>query len=145
VKPFIIALYALFLFAMISGLTVAFRNAEGLVEPDYYLKQNGWFSAKAEERRIGLEVQKPASLRQGENDVTFVLSEQGKPLQNATVRLFIGKVQHSGQDVACAMSETAPGVYRARIAVPSTGKWLVRIDLSANNLNTSKSWFYDVY
>lgn len=143
-KPFIIALYALFLFAMISGLTVAFRNAESLVEPDYYQKQNDWFREKTEERRLGLEVRRPESIRQGENELTFVLTEHGKPLQNAAVQLFIGKVQNSGQDVTCAMRETAPGIYQARIAVPSTGKWLVRIDLSSNNLKTSKSWFYDV-
>ena len=143
-KPFIIALYALFLFAMISGLTVAFRNAEGLVEPDYYLKQNGWFSAKAEERRIGLEVRKPASLRQGENDVTFVLTKQGKPLSHADVKLFVGNVSDKKHDFTIAMRETKPGAYEARISVPSPGKWLVRLDLSADKLKTSRSWFYDI-
>ncbi len=143
-KPFIIALYALFLFAMASGLTVAFRNAEGLVEPDYYLKQNGWFRAKTEERRIGLQVVRPESIRQGENELTFVLTEHGKPLTNAAVKLFIGQVQNSAQDVTFVMRETAPGIYKATVDVPARGKWLVRIDLSSNNLNTSKSWFYDV-
>jgi len=145
VKPFIIAIYALFLFAMISGLVAAFRNADGLVEPDYYLRQSSWFREKTEERRIGLEVRRPASIRTGENELTFVLTEHGNPLTKAAVKLFIGKVQSSGQDVTHAMRETAPGIYKATVDVPARGKWLVRIDLSSNNLTTSKSWFYDVY
>jgi hypothetical protein len=144
VKPFIIAIYALFLFAMITGLVVAYRNSEGLVEPDYYRKQSGWFQAKTEERRLGLGIEKPASIRKGENDLTFVLTEHGKPLTRAEVQLFIGNVSTSDLDITTAMRETAPGRYQARVAVPSKGKWLLRLDISSGKLNTSKSWFYDV-
>lgn len=143
-KPFIIALYAIFLLAMISGLVVAFRNSEGIVETDYYLKQNSWFQAKAEERRLGLDIERPLSLRKGENDLTFVLTGHGKPLGNAGVKLFAGNVSTSDLDVTCAMHETSPGTYRARLTVPSVGKWLVRIDISINKLKTSRSWFYDI-
>lgn len=143
-KPFIIALYALFLIAMISGLTVAFRNSEGLVETDYYRKQNNWFQAKTEERRLGLEIEKPASIRKGENDLTVLLTEHGKPLTKAGVQLLVGNVSTSKLDVTCAMRETAPGTYQARVTVPSKGKWLLRLDISTGKLNTSRSWFYDV-
>jgi hypothetical protein len=144
VKPFIIAIYALFLFAMISGLVVAFRNSEGLVETDYYRKQGNWFREKTEERRLGLEVQKPASIRKGKNELTVLLTEHGKPLTRAEVQLFVGNVSTSDLDVTTAMRETAPGRYQARVAVPSKGKWLLRLDISTGKLNTSKSWFYDV-
>jgi hypothetical protein len=144
VKPFIIALYAVFLVAMVTGLTVAFRNAEGLVEPDYYRKQNDWFREKTEERRIGLEIKKPASIRQGDNELTFVLTEHGNPLSHADVKLFVGNVSSKEHDLTCVMRETAPGTYTARVGVPSKGKWLVRMELSAGKLNTSRSWFYDV-
>jgi len=144
VKPFIIALYVLFLFAMASGLTVAFRSNEGLVESDYYRKQNDWFQAKTEERRIGLEIEKPASILPGKNELTFVLTEQGKPLTQARVHLFIGNVSTSKLDVTRAMRETAPGIYKTTLDVPAGGKWLVRLDLSTDKLTTSKSWFYDV-
>jgi hypothetical protein len=144
VKPFIIALYAIFLAAMISGLTVAFRNAESLVEPDYYRKQHDWFRQKGEERRLGLEVRPPAALSVGRNEVTFVLTEQGKPLRNATVRLFIGNVSKSDRDLNLAMRETSPGVYAAAASLPLKGKWLVRMELDSDHLKTSRSWFYDV-
>lgn len=143
-KAFIIALYAIFLMAMISGLVVAYRSSEGLVETDYYLKQNSWFEAKTEERRLGLDIERPASLRKGENDLTFVLTGHGEPLRNAGVKLFMGNVSTSDLDVTCAMRETSPGTYQARITVPSKGKWLVRIDISINKLKTSRSWFYDI-
>jgi hypothetical protein len=143
-KPFIIAIYALFLFAMITGLVVAFRNSEGLVETDYYRKQNSWFQEKTEERRLGLEVMKPASIQRGENELTFVLTEHGKPLTHAGVQLFVGNVSTSELDITCTMHETTPGTYQARATVPSKGKWLLRIDITNNKLNTSQSWFYDV-
>lgn len=143
-KPFIIAIYALFLVAMITGLVAAFRNSEGLVETDYYRKQDSWFQEKTEERRLGLEVEKPASIREGENELTFVLTEHGKPLTHAGVHLFVGNVSTSEHDLATAMRETSPGTYQARVTVPSKGKWLLRLDISTGNLNTSRSWFYDV-
>lgn len=143
-KPFIIGLYAVFIFAMITGLTVAYRNAEGLVEPDYYLKQNDWFRQKGEERQLGLEVKRPESIRQGSNELTFVLTEQGTPLSHADVKLFVGNVSNKEHDLTIAMHETAPGSYRARVGVPLKGKWLVRMDISSGKLNTSRSWFYDV-
>jgi hypothetical protein len=144
VKPFIIALYAIFLVAMISGLMVAYRNAESLVEPDYYRKQHDWFHQKSEERRLDLKVRKPGTLSVGSNEVTFVLTEQGKPLRNARVRLFIGSVSKSDHDLTIAMRETATGVYTATVPVPSKGKWLVRMELDSDKLKTSRSWFYDV-
>ncbi len=143
-KPFIIAIFALFLVAMITGLTVAFRNAEGLVEPDYYLKQNSWFQEKTAERQLGLEVKRPQSIRLGDNEMTFVLTEHGTPLRNANVRVFIGNVANGDHDLTRAMRETAPGTYVASASVPAKGKWLVRLDLSTPKLNTSRSWFYDV-
>jgi hypothetical protein len=144
VKPFIIGLYAVFIFAMISGLTIAYRNAEGLVEPDYYLKQNDWFRQKGEEKRIGLDIEKPASIRQGSNELTFVLTEQGKPLSHADVKLFVGNVSNKEHDHTIAMRETAPGTYTAQVSVPGKGKLLVRLDLAAPKLKTSRSWFYEV-
>jgi hypothetical protein len=143
-KPFIAALYALFIFAMASGIFVAYRNAEGLMESDYYQKGNGWFKAKTEERRLGLEVVKPESISTGSNEVQFTLSEHGKPLRKADVRLFIGNVSTKEHDFACRMQETAPGVYQTRAVVPTKGKWLLRMDLAAAQLNTSRSWFYEV-
>jgi hypothetical protein len=144
VKPFIISIYALFLLAMIIGLTLAFRNAESLVEPDYYRKQNDWFHQKSEEKRLGLDVRPPASLSTGDNEVAFVLTEQGMPLRNARVKLFIGNVSKSDFDLTRPMHETSPGVYAAELSVPSKGKWLVRIELESGQLKTSRSWFYDI-
>jgi nitrogen fixation protein FixH len=143
-KPFIAGLFALFIFAMASGIYVAYRDAEGLVENDYYRKQNDWFMEKTEERQLGLEVQKPTSLMRGSNEMTFVLTEHGKPLERADVHLFVGRVSTSAQDLAIPMHETTPGVYTARMVIPASGKWLVRLDLATTNLSTRRLWFYDV-
>jgi hypothetical protein len=145
VKPFIIALYAIFIVAMVIGLTVAFRNAESLVEPDYYRKQHDWFRQKSEERRLGLDVRPPLTLSTGKNRVTFVLTELGKPLSKARVHLFIGNVSKSDLDFDCPMRESSPGVYIAEATVPAKGKWLVRLELDSDHLKTNRSWFYDVY
>jgi len=144
-KLFIAALYGLFLVAMISGIFIAFRTSEGLVESDYYLKQKRWFSQKSEERKRGIGIDPPASIRQGENELTFVLTEGGKPLKNAKIQLFIGNISSKSGDQTCPMHETAPGVYQTKAFVASAGKWLVRLDFESSTLNSSRSWFYDVH
>lgn len=143
-KPFIIALYVVFVIAMASGLTIAYRTAEGLVEPDYYARQARWFSEKAIERHIGFRVQPPEALARGGNEVTFIVTQRGRPLEKAVVALFIGKVSDKEHDLTIAMREKAPGIYTAQATVPSTGKWLVRMELSNDQLKTTRSWFYDI-
>ena len=143
-KIFISGLLALFLFAMASGIYFAYRNAEGLVEGNYYERGNAWFMARSEERRLGLDIVKPASLSTGSNEVKFILTEHGRPLRQADVKLFIGNVSNGDQDRSCPMKETAPGIYEARAIIPTTGKWLLRMDLATTQLKTSRSWFFDV-
>ncbi|NTW51155.1 MAG: hypothetical protein HGB22_01000 [Chlorobiaceae bacterium] len=137
-------LYLLFFFAMVSGIAVAIRQSEGLVETNYYEKGNGWFQAKSLERQIELEVTPPQTISQGNNDISIRLTSHGKPLEGAKVKLFIGNVSSSSQDFSSRMSEPAPGVYETRALIPYKGKWMVRMDLAGNQIKTSRSWFYDV-
>ncbi len=143
-KPFIASIFALFLFAMGCGIYVAYHNAEGLVETNYYERGNGWFRTKEQEERLGFSVRKPDSLSAGRNAVRFVLTEHGQPLQQATVKLFVGNVSTPVHDATATMRETSPGVYEADALIPSKGKWLLRMDLAATELKTSRSWFFDV-
>jgi nitrogen fixation protein FixH len=143
-KPFIVSLYALFLFAMASGVAVAYRNAEGLMDTDYYEKGSSWFETKQQEQQLGFAVEKPEAISVGGNELTFRLRESAGPLGNAAVKLFIGNVSTKAHDFSVPMQEVSPGVYRAHAVLPSTGKWLVRIDLASTQLKTSRSWFYDV-
>lgn len=143
-KPFIVSLYALFVFAMASGIAVAYRNAEGLVEADYYEKGSSWFRTKQQEQQLGFSVEKPESVALGNNEFTLRLQESDGPLRNAAVKLFIGNVSTAAHDFSVAMKEVAPGVYRARAVMPSQGKWMVRMDLASTQLKTSRTWFYDV-
>jgi hypothetical protein len=143
-KLFIGGLYILFLFAMITGVTIAFRQSEGLVETNYYEKGNGWFQAKAAEQQIGLEIKAPESLSPGDNNVSIRLSSHDEPLTGADVKLFVGNVSTSDYDFSSAMRERAPGVYVTRAFIPSKGKWLVRMDIAGNQIKTSRSWFYDI-
>lgn len=143
-KPFIVGLYALFLFAMACGITVAYRNSEGLVENDYFEKGNAWFRTKDVEKRLGFEVAAPERLQAGSNTVRFTLTEHGKPLRNADARLFFGSVSTKEHDVSTRLIETSPGVYETTAHFPAKGKWLVRLDLGDKQIKTSRSWFYDV-
>jgi nitrogen fixation protein FixH len=144
IKLFIGGLYLLFFSAMITGVTIAFRQSEGLVESNYYEKGNNWFQSRATERQIGLEVKAPESLSPGDNNFSIRLSSHGKPLEGANVKLFVGNVSTSDRDFSSAMRETAPGVYVTRALIPSKGKWLVRMDIAGNKIKTSRSWFYDI-
>ncbi|NTU58065.1 MAG: FixH family protein [Chlorobiaceae bacterium] len=143
-KMFIGGLYCLFFFAMVSGIAIAFRQSEGLVETNYYEKGNGWFKAKATEQQLGLEITAPESLAAGVNEVSIRITSHGKPYDGADAKLFVGNVSSGDQDVSYVMRETAPGVYHARAVIPFKGKWLVRMDLAGNTLKTSRSWFYDI-
>ena len=143
-KPFIAGIFALFLFAMGCGIYVAYHNAEGLVETNYYERGNSWFQVKKEEQRLQFSVRKPDSLSTGRNAIRFVLTEHGKPLRQAEVKMFVGNVSTPVHDVTATMHETAPGVYEADAVIPSKGKWLLRMDLFATELKTSRSWFFDV-
>jgi nitrogen fixation protein FixH len=143
-KLFLAGLYGLFFFAMACGVTIAYRSAEGLVENNYYEKGNGWFQTKAAERQLGFEVGRPERLVQGSNDLRLTLSSHGRPIDGASVNIFVGNVSSKQYDLAHPMRETAPGVYQTSAVIPARGKWLVRMDLASKQLNTSKSWFYDV-
>lgn len=144
IKILIGGLYLLFFFAMISGIAIAFRQNEGLVDTNYYEKGNAWFESKAAEAKLGLEVKSPAPLSVGNNDVTIRISSQGKPFEGADVKLFVGNISNSDRDFSSSMHETAPGIYQTRAVIPYGGKWLVRVDLASNQIRTGRSWFYDV-
>ncbi len=143
-KPVIAGIFSLFIFAMSCGIYVAYRDAEGLVETNYFERGNGWFLAKTEEHRLGLEIGSPKSLASGNNELKFTLTEHGRPLRKAEVKIFFGSVSSNSHDFSCPTRETEPGVYETRAVVPSRGKWLVRMDLDSAHLKTSRSWFYDV-
>ncbi|HWR00711.1 MAG TPA: FixH family protein [Chlorobaculum sp.] len=144
IKLLIGGLYLLFFVAMVSGIAVAIRQSEGLVETNYYEKGNDWFLSKAAEQQLGLEIRPPESLSPGNNDVRIRLTSHGKPLEGTEVKLFIGNISTSDHDVSSGMRETAPGVYETRAVIPYRGKWLVRVDLAGRQLKTSRSWFYDI-
>lgn len=143
-KIFLIALYGLFIFAMASGITIAYRQAEGLVEPDYYEKASAYFTTKAVESSRGLAVAMQDSLRKGSNEVLVRISTHDKPLRNAEVTLFAGNLSNSKYDRTVPMKETEPGSYTTTAAIPFGGVWLIRVDIRKNELQTSRKWFMEI-
>lgn len=143
-KIFLIALYGLFIFAMASGITIAYRQAEGLVEPDYYEKASAYFSTKADESSSSLAVVLPDSLHMGNNDVLITISTHDKPLRNAEVTLFTGNLSKKSYDRTVPMHETEPGNYRTTAVIPFAGVWLIRVDIGKDQLQTSRKWFMEV-
>lgn len=143
-KIFLYCLYAVFLFAMGMGFYVAYRDAEGLVEDNYYEKASGYFSAKKLEDSLALKVVLPNSLKKGDNTVEISVFAQGEPLRQAELTFFTGGMGENRFDAEYAMVEHSPGVYRADVPVPFAGKWLMRVDLSTSTIKTSRKWFAEI-
>ncbi len=143
-KLFLIALYSLFILAMASGITIAYRQAEGLVEPNYYEKASAYFSTKSAESSRGLSVVLPDSLQKGSNEVHVTISTHGKPLRNAVVTFFVGNLSKKTYDRTVPMKETEPGNYRTTAVIPFEGVWLARVDISKEQLQTSRKWFIEL-
>ena len=143
-KIFLYCLYAVFLFAMGTGFYVAFSGFEGLVEENYYEKASGYFTTKAIEDSLGLEIVLPDSFKKGSNAVEVALFEQGKPLRQAQVSFFAGNVSESGYDVRYRMTEHLPGVYVTEVHVPFPGTWLMRVDIVTETIKTGRRWFTEI-
>ncbi len=143
-KIFLYGLYSVFLFAMGMGVYVAYRDAEGLVEENYYEKASGYFSAKKLEDSLSLKIILPDSLKKGDNSVEVSVFARGEPLRRAELTFFTGGMGESRFDATYVMVERSPGVYRANVPVPNAGKWLMRVDLSTSTLKTSRKWFTEI-
>jgi len=144
-KLFFYIMYPLFFFAMGCGIYVAFRDAEGLVDNNYYENSQRYFHAKANEERLGIEVSKPDSLKKGYNIIRIKATTHGKPLQNGDLFLFIGNLSTTGYDSTITMRQLSPGIYQATPTIPFKGVWLVKVDLrQQQQFITSKKWFFEV-
>jgi nitrogen fixation protein FixH len=144
-KLFLYIMYPLFFFAMGCGIYVAFRDAEGLVDNNYYENSTRYFQAKANEERLDIEMSKPDSLKKGYNVIRIKATTHGKPLQDGMLSLFIGNLSTTGYDSSITMRKLSPGIYQATATIPFKGVWLVKVDLrQQQQLITSKKWFFNV-
>ncbi len=144
-KLFFYIMYPLFFFAMGCGIYVAFRDAEGLVDNNYYENSQHYFQTKANEERLGIDVSKPDSLKKGYNVIRIKATTHGKPLQDGTLSLFIGNLSTTGYDSTVTMRQLSPGIYQATPTIPVKGVWLAKVDLrQQQQLITSKKWFFNV-
>ncbi len=144
-KLFFYIIYPLFFFAMGSGIYVAFRDAEGLVESNYYESSKGYFQSKAAEKQLAVEVSKPDSLKRGYNIIRLKATSHGKPLETGDLSLFIGNLSTTRFDSTMTMRQLAPGIYQATPTIPFKGVWFTRVDLKQQQqLVTSKKWFFNV-
>ena len=144
-KLFFYIMYPLFFFAMGCGIYVAFRDAEGLVDNNYYENSTRYFQAKANEEKLGIGISKPDSLKRGHNVIRINATTHGKPLQNGVLTLFVGNLSTTGYDSTRTMRELTPGIYQATATIPFKGVWLAKVDLrQQQQLITSKKWFFNV-
>ena len=144
-KLFFYIIYPLFFFAMGCGIYMAFRDAEGLVDNNYYENSTRYFQSKANEERLGIEVSKPDSLKKGYNIIRISVTTHGKPLQDGTLSLFIGNLSTTGYDSTITMRQLSPGIYQANATIPFKGVWLANVDLrQQQQLITTKKWFFNV-
>jgi len=144
-KLFFYIIYPLFFFAMGCGIYVAFRDAEGLVDNNYYENSTRYFQTKALEERLGIGVSTPDSLKRGYNIIRIKATTHGKPLQNGALTLFVGNLSTTRYDSSTAMRQLSPGLYQATATIPFKGVWFAKIDLrQQQQLITSKKWFFNV-
>ena len=126
------------------GIYVAYRDAEGLVDKNYYEKGNRYFTAKAVEEKLGIAISKPGTLKKGSNEIRINVSSHGKPLEHAALSLFVGNLSSTSYDSTLTMQEQAPGIYQATATIPFKGIWFVRIDLQQQQLAATRKWFFHV-
>lgn len=144
-KLFFYIIYPLFLFAMGCGIYIAFRDNEGLVDNNYYENSRGYFEAKATEERLGIEISQPRKLKPGRNIIQVNATSHGKPLEEASLSLFIGNLSTPRYDSTITMSQLSPGIFQATATIPFKGVWFTRVDLKQQEqLITSKKWFFNV-
>ena len=143
-KIFLYALYAVFLFAMGTGFYFAFRGFEGLVEENYYEAACDYFTAKAVEDSLGLEIVLPDSFKKGNNVVEVAVYVQGEPLRQVDVGFFAGNVSQRSYDAQHDMVESSPGVYRAEVSIPFAGTWFMKVDVANETIKTSRRWFTEI-
>ena len=144
-KLFFYIIYPLFFFAMGCGIYVAFRDAEGLVDNNYYEHSKRYFQAKALEENLGIKVSQPERLKLGHNIIRINATTHGKPLQDGNLSLFIGNLSTAGYDSTITMHQLSPGIYQATATIPFKGVWLAKVDLrQQQQLITTKKWFFEV-
>ncbi len=144
-KLFFYIIYPLFFFAMGCGIYVAFRDAEGLVDNNYYENSTRYFQAKALEERLGIGVSTPDSLKRGYNIIRIKATTHGKPLQDGALTLFVGNLSTTRYDSSTAMRQLSPGLYQATATIPFKGVWFAKVDLrQQQQLITTKKWFFNV-
>lgn len=143
-KLFLYLIYPLFFFAMGCGIYVAYNNAEGLVDKNYYENGKHYFAAKEVEQKLDVAISKPDSLKMGSNEIHISVTSHGKPLEDAALSLFVGNLSSTRYDSTLTMQEEAPGIYHTTAAIPFKGVWFVRIDLVKQQLRTTRKWFFDV-
>ncbi|UZJ42344.1 FixH family protein [Prosthecochloris sp. SCSIO W1101] len=143
-KIFLYTLYAAFLFAMGTGFYVAYRSAEGLVEDNYYEAACDYFTTKAIEDSLDLEIVLPDSFKKGNNVVEVAVYVQGEPLQQVSVSFFSGNVSKRSYDAQHDMVESSPGIYRTEVSIPFAGKWFMRVDVANETIKTSRRWFTEI-
>jgi nitrogen fixation protein FixH len=143
-KLFLYFIYPLFFFAMGCGIYVAYRDAEGLVDKNYYEKGNRYFAAKAIENKLDIAISEPGALKKGSNEIRISVTSHSKPLEHAALSLFVGNLSSTGYDSSLTMLEEAPGIYQTTATIPFKGVWFIRIDLKKQQLAATRKWFFDI-
>ena len=113
-KLFLYIVYPIFFFAMGCGIYFAYRNAEGLVDNNYYENGNSYFQSKAAEEKLGIAISRPDTLKQGSNDIRVSVTSHGKPLEKATLPLFIGNLSTTGYDSTIIMRNLPASIRQTR-------------------------------
>jgi len=138
-------IYACFFTAMACGLFVAFTSADGLVDSNYYENSTRYFQSKALEKKLGIAITRPDTLKLGSNTFQIKATSHGKPLETGDLSLFMGNLSNTRYDSTMTMRQLAPGIYQTTATIPFKGVWFARIDLKQQQqLVTSKKWFFNV-
>jgi nitrogen fixation protein FixH len=102
-----------------------------VVENSYVASQeyNGFIAAERRQEALGWT----ARFSHDAAGVVFAMTtREGAPVAGLKVVVTMGRPTHEGEDRVLALSETAPGVYGADIALP-TGLWEAKLVATAGD------------
>ena len=139
-KKLIYGLYALFLILIVITFYMANKFYDGLVVDRYYEKSKDYFNIKKKEEELGLKIAFDHILKVGGNDMSIDLRKGNGPLSGAVVTLFVANISSTRFDRTFPLQEVSPGIYRSKVEIPFSGRWLLRAEIEHIEIRTGRTW-----
>jgi hypothetical protein len=140
VKRVIYGLYILFFVLMVATFYIASMVYDGLVEDRYYEKSKSYFETKKLEEDLGMKMTFDRTATLGTNVFRVDIAKKDGQMSGVNAILFVGNVASEKYDRTYPLREDEPGIYITSFEIPFKGTWLLRLDISHNEITTDRRW-----